>query len=90
MKPLECPMCHGEGFLEEYKPGGYFDRRAEQWYPLEQSRECPLCNGNGHLDKHNHHYTFNLTGDYQQLKELHETKRTSTNEVVLRILGKAA
>jgi RecJ-like exonuclease len=90
MKPLECPMCHGEGCLEDYRAGGYFSSRDEQWYPLEQSKECPCCNGTGSIDKPHHENTFNLTPDYQQLKDRREAKRSATNEVVLSFLGKAA
>lgn len=90
MKPLECPMCHGEGCLEDLRPGGYFSQRSEQWYPLEESRKCPLCKGCGEVDAPSHPNTFNLTSDYQQLKERREAKRSSSNEVVLSILGKAA
>jgi RecJ-like exonuclease len=90
MKTIDCPMCHGEGFLEEYKPGGYFNQRSEQWYPLEQSSECPCCNGTGSVHKPQHENVFNLTPDYQQLKERREAKRHATNQVVLSFLGKAA
>jgi RecJ-like exonuclease len=90
MKPLECPMCHGEGCLEEYRAGGYFSSREEQWYPLEKSKECPCCNGTGSVDKPYHDNTFNLTANYQQLKTTREAKRSATNEVVLSFLGKAA
>jgi RecJ-like exonuclease len=90
MKSIECPMCHGEGFLEECKPGGYFSSRDEQWYPLEQTSECPCCNGTGTVNKPQHENVFNLTSDYQQLKTQREGKRSATNEVVLGFLGKAA
>lgn len=90
MKKIDCPMCHGEGCLEDVKPGGYFNSRSEQWYPLEESKECPCCKGTGTIDKPHHDNTFNLTSNYQQLKETRETKRTRANEVVLQLLGKAA
>jgi hypothetical protein len=83
-------MCHGEGCLEEVRPGGYFSQRSEQWYPLEESKECPCCNGTCSVDKPHHDNTFNLTADYQQLKSTREAKRSATNEVVLSFLGKAA
>jgi RecJ-like exonuclease len=90
MTSIECPMCHGEGFLEDYKPGGYFDSRAEQWYPLEQTSECPCCNGIGSVNKPQHENIFSLTPDYQHLKERRIAKRSSTNEIVLHLLDKAA
>lgn len=90
MKSIECPMCHGEGFIEEVRAGGYFDSRAEQWYPLEQTSECPCCNGIGSVNKPQHENVFNFTPDYQQLKERREAKRSSTNEIVLHLLDKAA
>jgi RecJ-like exonuclease len=90
MTSTECPMCHGEGFLEEVRPGGYFSSREEQWYPLEQTSECPCCNGTGSVSKPQHENVFNLTPHYQQLKDRREAKRHSTNDVVLSILGKAA
>jgi RecJ-like exonuclease len=90
MKTIECPMCHGEGFMEEVRPGGYFSSREEQWYPLEQSSECPCCKGTGSVNKPHHDNTFNLTPDYQHLKDHREAKRSATNEVVLSFLGKAA
>jgi RecJ-like exonuclease len=90
MKQVECPMCHGEGFIEEYKPGGYFSSRDEQWYPLEQTSECPCCNRTGSVSKPQHENVFNLTSDYQQLKTTREARRSATNQVVLGFLGKAA
>jgi RecJ-like exonuclease len=90
MTSIECPMCHGEGFLEEVRAGGYFSQRSEQWYPLEESSECPCCNGTGCVNKPQHDNTFNLTSNYQHLKTQREAKRSATNEVVLSFLGKAA
>jgi RecJ-like exonuclease len=90
MTSIECPMCHGKGFLEDYRPGGYFSSREEQWYPLEQTSECPCCNSTGSVNKPQHENIFNLTPDYQQLKSVREAKRSSTNEIVLQMLDKAA
>lgn len=50
MNTLDCPLCHGEGSLEEVIPGGYFDASAECWYPLEHLVECPECGGCGSLE----------------------------------------
>ena len=88
MKRLECPLCHGEGFLEDVTPGGYFDLSAECWYPLEQTRKCDLCKGAGSVEAPNHENTFNGTPKYAQLKEGMRAKRSSTNAVALTyILG---
>jgi hypothetical protein len=87
---VNCPMCQGEGYLEETLPGGRFDSHAEQWYPAEQQRECPLCRGQRTIDKPSHDNLFNLTSDYQQLKSKREFRRSTRNDVVLSILGKAA
>jgi RecJ-like exonuclease len=90
MNSIECPMCHCEGCLEEVRPGGYFSQRSEQWYPLEESKECPCCNGTGSIDKPHHDNTFNLTSDYQQLKEQREAKRSATSDVLIACGGKLA
>jgi RecJ-like exonuclease len=90
MKKIDCPMCHGEGYLEDLRPGGYFNQRSEQWYPLEEAKECPLCNGTREIEAPAHPNTFNVTSHYQQLKERREAKRSTTNQVVLSFLGKAA
>jgi hypothetical protein len=86
----DCPLCHGEGYLEEAVPGGRFDLRAEQWYPDEQQRECPLCRGQRTVGKPTHDNLFNLTSDYQQLKSKREFRRSTKNDVVLGILGSKA
>lgn len=90
MQKIDCPLCHGEGYLEENILGGCFDLRAEQWYPDEQQRECPLCRGQRTLDKPTHDNLFNLTSDYQQLKSKREFRRSTKNDVVLGILGSKA
>jgi RecJ-like exonuclease len=90
MKTIDCPVCKGEGYLEETLPGGRFDKRAEQWYPVEQQRECPLCRGRRTIDKPTHDNLFNLTSDYQQLKSKREFRRSTKNDVVLGILGSKA
>jgi predicted nucleic acid-binding Zn ribbon protein len=87
---IDCPSCHGEGYLEENVAGGHFDTRAEQWYPLEQQRECPLCRGKCTIDKPTHDNLFNITSDYQQLKSKREFRRSTRNDVVLGILGSKA
>ncbi len=90
MTKIDCPICHGEGYLEESVSGGYFDSQAEQWYPIEQQRECPLCRGCGTVDKPAHENVFNLTSNYQQLKNTREFRRSTTNNVILGILGSKA
>jgi hypothetical protein len=84
---VDCPLCHGEGYLEESVPGGRFDVRAEQWYPAEQQRECSLCRGGRTIDKPVHKNLFNLTSDYQQRKQQKAFRRSTKNEIVLNILG---
>jgi RecJ-like exonuclease len=86
-RKIYCPMCHGEGCLEQAVPGGCFDTRAEQWYPIEQSKECPLCKGSGSVDAPHHPNTFNGSSDYQHHKANREAKRKATNQVVAYILG---
>jgi RecJ-like exonuclease len=83
----ECPMCHGEGSLEHVVAGGHFDERAEQWYPLEQSKPCPLCKGRGSIEKFHHENTFNTSPEYQILKIQRTKRRSDTNKVVAYILG---
>lgn len=83
----DCPMCHGEGYLEESVPGGRFDEHAEQWYPLEQSKKCPLCKGVGGIEKPHHENTFNTSPEYQTLKMQRAKKRGDTNKVVAYLLG---
>jgi RecJ-like exonuclease len=90
MTKVDCPVCHGEGYLEENVPGGRFEGRAEQWYPLEQQRQCPLCRGQRTIDKPTHDNLFNATSDYQQLKRKREFRRSTKNDVVLGILGSKA
>jgi RecJ-like exonuclease len=87
MKTIDCPVCHGEGYLEEHVSGGHFDLRAEQWYPLEQQRECPLCRGCGSVDKPTHDNLFNAMSSYHQLKSEREFRRSTKNNVILGILG---
>jgi hypothetical protein len=84
---VDCPMCHGEGSFEECVPGGRFDQRAEQWYPLEQTKTCPLCKGLRTVDKPVHDNLFNLTPDYQQRKQQKTFRRSRRNDIVLSILG---
>jgi RecJ-like exonuclease len=83
----ECLVCHGEGSLEQVVPGGHFDPRAEQWYPLEQTTICPLCKGVGSLEKPQHENTFNASPEYQTLKTQRAKRRGDTNKVVAYILG---
>jgi RecJ-like exonuclease len=78
---IDCPMCHGEGCLEQAVPGGCFDTHAEQWYPLEQTKECPLCKGAGSVDAPHHPNTFNFTSEYALHKANREGKRKATNQV---------
>lgn len=85
-RKIDCPMCNGEGCLEQAVPGGRFDTRAEQWYPLEQTKECPLCKGSGSVDAPHHPNTFNDLGYYQQHKSNREAKRKAINQVVAYIL----
>jgi RecJ-like exonuclease len=82
-----CPMCHGEGCLEECVPGGRFDAHAEQWYPLEQSKKCSLCKGAGSIEKPHHENTFNTSPEYQTLKTQRAKKRSDMNKVVAYLLG---
>ena len=84
---IDCPLCHGEGRIEESVPGGTFDQSAGTWYPLEQSRECSLCRGCGSVEAPHHENTFNATPEYAQLKQRRASKRSSTNRVVAQILG---
>jgi hypothetical protein len=84
---IDCPLCHGEGYLEETVPGGRFDTRAEQWYPAEQQKECALCRGQRTIDKPTHDNLFNLTSDYQQRKQQRAFRRSTKNDIVLSILG---
>lgn len=86
-RKVDCPMCHGEGCLEECVSGRHFDERAEQWYPLEQTKECSLCKGCGSVDAPHHPNTFNDSSYYQQHKSNREAKRKATNQVVAYILG---
>jgi RecJ-like exonuclease len=90
---IDCPMCHGEGYIEEYKSGGYFSSSSEQWYPLEESKECPACHGCGSVDTDQHRplhlNTFNTQANYQILKTEREAKRHSVNDVVVSILKAA-
>jgi RecJ-like exonuclease len=79
--------CHGEGCLEQVVPGGRFDSRSEQWYPLEQSKKCPLCKGAGSIEKPHHENTFNTSPEYQKVKTQRAKKRGDTNKVVAYILG---
>jgi RecJ-like exonuclease len=90
MTTLECPMCNGEGFIDDLRPGGYFSRSEQQWYPLEESKPCPACRGTGHIEAPRHPNTFNQTVDYQQIKLQREAKRSATNDVVIQIFSKAA
>jgi RecJ-like exonuclease len=83
----DCPMCHGEGCLEQIIPGGRFDHHAKQWYPLEQSKKCPLCKGSGSIERPQHANTFNTSPEYQTLKARRAKQRTDTNKVVAYILG---
>ena len=89
MTSLECPMCNGEGFIADLKPGGYFSTSNEQWYPLEESKPCPACRGTGTINKPQHQNVFNVSPDYQLLKTNRETKRHSVNDVVINILKAA-
>jgi RecJ-like exonuclease len=82
-----CPMCHDEGHLEECVLGGHFGERAEQWYPLEQSKKCSLCKGEGSVEKPHHENTFNTSPEYQILKTQRAKKRSDTNKVVAYLLG---
>jgi hypothetical protein len=90
MKTIDCPVCYGEGYLENAVPGGRFDPRSEQWYPAEQQRECPLCRGQCTIGKSTHDNLFNLTSDYQQLKSKRKFRRSTKNDVALGILGDKA
>jgi RecJ-like exonuclease len=83
----ECLVCHGEGSLEQVVPGGHFDPRAEQWYPLEQSKKCSLCKGSGSIERPHHENTFNTSPEYQTLKTQRTKQRGDTNKVVAYILG---
>jgi RecJ-like exonuclease len=83
----DCPMCHGEGCLGQVVSSGYFDSRAEQWYPLKQSKTCPLCKGVGSIEKPHHENTFNASPEYQTLKAQRSKQRSDTNKVVAYILG---
>ena len=84
---IDCPLCHGEGRIEESVPSGYFDQHEGAFYPLEQSRECSLCKGAGSVETPHHENTFNLTPEYAQLKKVRASRRSSTNRVVAQILG---
>ncbi len=84
---IDCPLCHGEGFLEETLPGGHFDQRAEQWYPAELQRTCSMCKGNKTIEAPHHENTFNFTPDYQRIKEKRAKRRSETNIVVAHLLG---
>jgi hypothetical protein len=84
---IDCPLCHGEGVLEETLPGGRFDARAEQWYPAELQRTCSLCKGTKTVDAPQHENTFNYTSDYQRIKDKRAKRRSETNRVVAHLLG---
>jgi hypothetical protein len=84
---IDCPLCHGEGYLEENVPGGRFDPRAEQWYPAELQRTCSLCKGTKIVDTPHYRNTFNYTPDYQRIKDKRAKRRSETNPVVAHLLG---
>jgi hypothetical protein len=84
---IDCPLCHGEGYLEENVPGGHFDTRAEQWYPAALQRTCSLCNGTKTVDAPQHENTFNFTSDYQRIKDKRAKRRSETNKVAAHLLG---
>jgi RecJ-like exonuclease len=86
-RKIDCPICYGEGCLEQAVPGGRFDSRAEQWYPLEQTKKCTLCKGSGSVDAPHHPNTFNASGEYAVQKANREAKRKATNQVVAYILN---
>lgn len=90
MTTIDCPMCQGEGYIDDLKPGGYFSRTDEQWYPLEESKPCPACKGTGNINKPQHENIFNLTPNYHLLKTEREAQRHSINDVVIQIFSKAA
>jgi hypothetical protein len=84
---IDCPLCHGEGCLEESVPGGRFDARAEQWYPAKLQRTCSLCKGTKTIDAPLHENTFNYIPSYQRIKERRAKRRNETNIVVAHLLG---
>ena len=84
---IDCPLCHGEGRVEESVPGGYYSQHEEAFYPLEKSRECSLCKGAGSVETPHHENTFNVTPEYAMLKQRRASKRSSTNRAVAQILG---
>ena len=83
----DCPMCQGEGRIEESVMGGYYNTHSQSFEPLIQERECSLCRGCGTVDYPAHENTFNHTPEYSQLKQARAGKRSSTNKVVAQILG---
>jgi hypothetical protein len=87
MKTIDCPVCKGEGYLEENVQGGRFEGRAEQWYPTELQRTCSLCKSHRTIGAPQHENTFNHTPEYQRIKEKRAKRRSETNIVVSHLLG---
>lgn len=49
----ECSLCHGTGEIHAREPGGRYDDRWGNYYPVEHTHECPRCMGWGHTDEEN-------------------------------------
>ena len=83
----DCPLCHGEGRLEESVQGGYYSTHTQSFEPLIQERECSLCHGCGTVDRPTHPNIANGTPSFVILSERRKSMRSSTNKVVAQILG---
>lgn len=82
-----CSVCQGEGSLLVSKPAGWFDPRAESWYPSETVIQCPKCRGSGQHEGDDPVTVFNGSPEYARLKARRSKRRTETNRVVALLLG---
>lgn len=82
-----CRVCKGDGTLLVSKPAGWFDAKAECWYPSETLIQCPKCRGSGFDSNPDPVTVFNGTPEYARLKAKRRKRRQDTNHVVAMILG---